>query len=258
MAVVFTVVTVCLSGCLSTINQLVDRKPQQARRVACIGDSITFGKGLSNRDWNSYPAQLRRLLGYDWTVKNFGLVDATVAKNDHRAYLHSDLFKEALAFKPDVVIIALGAFDTTYPASTHNYLFDYDIKDLIDPFLSLETKPTVFLCYPVPSCGDEWTNYTISNRKIIHDIIPRIDAIAKETGLQVIDLYSALENKPELFADCVLPNQNGARRIATSVYSSIVRSQYLPASGPKTLNRATAPPQTTTMILKQVFQGLLD
>lgn len=231
MTTIIALTTVCLSGCMPVINNLMDKPPQQARRVACIGDSITYGKGLPNRDWNSYPAQLRRLLGYDWQVKNFGVIDATVAKNDRRAYLHSDLYKEALAFKPHVVIIELGAFDTTYPAWQYNYLFDYDIKDLIDPFLSLETKPTIFLCYPVPSCQDELTNFTISNRKITHDIIPRINAIAKEIGLQVIDLYQSFENKPELFSDCVHPNQKGASRIATNVYSSIVRSQYLPASG---------------------------
>ena len=32
-------------------------------RVACIGDSITYGSGIEARDRNSYPAQLQQLLG---------------------------------------------------------------------------------------------------------------------------------------------------------------------------------------------------
>ena len=45
-------------------------------RVACIGDSITYGFGLADRAAESYPAQLQRLLnecfpgGYE--VRNFG------------------------------------------------------------------------------------------------------------------------------------------------------------------------------------------
>ena len=32
-------------------------------RVACVGDSITFGAGVKDRDHNSYPVQLGKLLG---------------------------------------------------------------------------------------------------------------------------------------------------------------------------------------------------
>ena len=31
-------------------------------KVACIGDSITYGFGLANRETESYPAQLQKLL----------------------------------------------------------------------------------------------------------------------------------------------------------------------------------------------------
>ena len=36
--------------------------PAEARLVACVGDSITYGAGISDRTNNSYPAQLRRIL----------------------------------------------------------------------------------------------------------------------------------------------------------------------------------------------------
>ena len=40
--------------------------------VACVGDSITYGHGASDRGSKSYPAQLQALLGDGWTVLNFG------------------------------------------------------------------------------------------------------------------------------------------------------------------------------------------
>jgi hypothetical protein len=33
-----------------------------AKLVACVGDSITYGSGISNRQYDSYPAQLSRML----------------------------------------------------------------------------------------------------------------------------------------------------------------------------------------------------
>ena len=45
---------------------------QAVTRVACIGDSITYGTGLSNRATQAYPARLQALLGEDYEVRNFG------------------------------------------------------------------------------------------------------------------------------------------------------------------------------------------
>ena len=42
-------------------------------RVACVGDSITAGYGLSDPGTQSYPAQLQALLGSGYSVGNFGV-----------------------------------------------------------------------------------------------------------------------------------------------------------------------------------------
>ena len=51
---------------------------QEKIRVACVGDSITFGSGIRDRQTNSYPAQLGRLLGEKWEARNFGVSGATL------------------------------------------------------------------------------------------------------------------------------------------------------------------------------------
>ena len=35
----------------------------QKIKVACVGNSVTYGHGIENREKNSYPAQLQRMLG---------------------------------------------------------------------------------------------------------------------------------------------------------------------------------------------------
>ena len=49
------------------------RQPIQATetiKVACVGNSITYGTGITNRDADSYPAQLQKLLGRNilWVI----------------------------------------------------------------------------------------------------------------------------------------------------------------------------------------------
>mgnify|MGYP000729126583 CR=1 FL=1 len=49
-------------------------------KVACIGNSITFGTGTENPQTESYPAQLQQLLGHNYIVGNFGKPGATLLK----------------------------------------------------------------------------------------------------------------------------------------------------------------------------------
>lgn len=45
---------------------------QQRIKVACVGNSITYGTGLSDRATQSYPVKLQKLLGERYEVENFG------------------------------------------------------------------------------------------------------------------------------------------------------------------------------------------
>ena len=49
-----------------------------AIRVACIGNSITDGHGIDMAPSQGYPAQLQRMLGKDYWVKNFGVSGRTM------------------------------------------------------------------------------------------------------------------------------------------------------------------------------------
>src|SRR5882672_7122818 len=47
-------------------------------RVACVGDSITYGAGVESRELNNYPAVLGKFLGSRFEVRNFGVSGATL------------------------------------------------------------------------------------------------------------------------------------------------------------------------------------
>ena len=55
-------------------------------RIACCGDSITYGTGIPDRATNSYPAQLQALLGANYDVRNFGRSGARVTQSSSNPY----------------------------------------------------------------------------------------------------------------------------------------------------------------------------
>jgi hypothetical protein len=81
-------------------------------RVACVGDSITFGAGIKDRKNDNYPVVLGRSLGEMFEVRNFGVSGATLLKAGDFSYWKTPAFKAATNFDPHVVVIKLGTNDT--------------------------------------------------------------------------------------------------------------------------------------------------
>ena len=74
------------------------------------------------------------------------------------------------------------------------------------------------MCYPSKAylAGDH-----INDDIIAGEIIPKIERVARKNGLPVIDLHSAMDNKPGLFPDKIHPNEAGARIMAREVYRAL-------------------------------------
>ena len=72
---------------------------QEKIRVACVGNSITYGSGIKNRDKDSYPAQLQALLGDEYEVVNFGRGGRTGLSNGDRPYIKEPEYKAVLPGK---------------------------------------------------------------------------------------------------------------------------------------------------------------
>jgi len=64
--------------------------PEEVTRVACIGNSVTYGAGVAGRDTNSYPGLLQSMPGNRFTVGNFGRSGATLLNKGFRPDLLPD------------------------------------------------------------------------------------------------------------------------------------------------------------------------
>jgi len=187
-------------------------------RIACVGDSITYGLELENRETNSYPAVLGRLLGPKFETRNFGVDGATLMKKGDHPYWKQPLFKAVDDYQPNAVLIKLGTNDSKPQNWKYGKYFEQDLDALIDHFRALASKPGIWLCYPAPVFESRWG----VNKEVVRDeIMPRIKKLATEKGIPTIDLYSALKEHPEFFPDKIHPNAAGARLIAQTVYSAL-------------------------------------
>jgi lysophospholipase L1-like esterase len=187
------------------------------RRVAAVGDSIAWGSGLAHRARDSYPAQLGRLLGDQHEVRNFWVNGTTLLRRGDRAYWMTSALGAAKAFAPDVVIIMLGTNDAKPQNWRYREEFVADYTALIDAFPALPSRPTIWVCRPVPTFGAYGTRDPV----IRNEIIPLIDRVARVRPVSVIDLYSVLQGRADLFPNGIHPNAEGARLIAETVRRAI-------------------------------------
>jgi lysophospholipase L1-like esterase len=178
--------------------------------VACVGDSLTGG--------TEYPNDLWMMLGSNYSVGNFGVGGSTVSLSSWKPYLNEAAFQKAKEFHPNIVVIMLGTNDANPYISPNEAGFVQDYIALVDSFKALSTKPKINLVLPPPI----FSNQTGANpRYFAENIIPNIKAVANQTDLQLIDVYSALMSKSDLFADGVHPNAEGAKLIAQEIYQAI-------------------------------------
>ena len=207
-------------------------------RVACVGDSITWGYGISNREYNCYPAQLGAMLGTNWEVRNFGVNATTLLHQGDLPYVRQPADTEALAFKPGVVVIDFGANDSKHPGdgsldaarAVNNWQyktnFVHDYEEMIAAFRQANPAVEVFICLPTPDYPGRWG---INDKTIRVEMIPMIRRVAKESNATVIDLYTALSGRKALFPDTVHPNAAGAKLMAMAVYR--VLTEHAPRAG---------------------------
>ena len=186
-------------------------------RVACIGNSITYGSRLKNRERDAYPAVLGRMLGDGYWVKNFGIGSRTMLNKGDHPYMKEQKYKDALAFNPNIVVIKLGTNDSKPHNWVHKNEFTKDMQAMIDAFRGLAVHPKIYLCCPSKS----YDNYGISDKTIVNEVIPMIKKVAKKNKLSVIDLHTAMDGMLELFPDKVHPNEKGAEIMAKVVYEIV-------------------------------------
>jgi len=212
---------------LLTTSLCFTAEAQTPKRIACIGDSITYGHGIRDRKM-TYPAQLERLMGEGCTVGNFGVSARTLLKKGDHPIWREKKFQQALAFRPDAVLIKLGTNDTKPHNWKHKDELAGDLKEMIGRFAKLPSKPTVYVCLPVPAFPERWG---IRDSVIREELIPILRRVATAEGAEVIDLYGPLSGKKQFFPDKVHPNAEGAGLMAKEIHRALTGGADRPAAG---------------------------
>lgn len=190
-------------------------------KVACIGNSVTYGYGLKDPSTESYPAQLQKMLGDKYEVGNFGHSGATLLRKGHNPYFKTKEFDKAVKFVPDIAVIHLGLNDTD-PRDWPNYGDEFmaDYSWLIDTVRKVNPAVKIYICRLTPIFSDH-PRFKSGTRDWFGQIQELIPQIAKANRTGVIDLHSPLYGFHNLFPDALHPNEEGAVILAKTVYQNI-------------------------------------
>ena len=190
-------------------------------KVACVGNSITYGYGIENREQNSYPSVLQRLLGKGYKVENFGHSGATLLSKGHRPYIQQEEYQKALAFAGDIVVIHLGINDTdprNWPNHRNDFVKDY--LTLISSFKKANPKARIVIARMSP-LSHRHPRFESGTRDWHAEIQQAIVLVAQQTNAQLIDFHEPLYHFPQMLPDAVHPNAQGAAILAQVVYGAI-------------------------------------
>lgn len=175
-------------------------------RLAALGDSLTAGYGLPERD--ALPTQLQRLLqaeGHDIVIVNAGVSGDTVA--DGLARLDWAIGDDA-----DAVIVALGANDMLRgrdPQQTR--------RDLDTLLGRLAEKKLPLLVCGMLAARNLGPTYAAAFDPIFPDLAKKYGASLYPFLLDGVALDRALNQ-----ADGLHPNRDGAAKIATALVKPVV------------------------------------
>ena len=215
------------------------RRPRQekprmnARKIACVGDSITFGAGvLRQRRHLAWPYLLEQKLGTAWQVLNYGIIGAT-AQREAQVVFQSprDLLDAAIKAQPELFLVMLGTNDAkTVNWNEGSFLRDYNgMLDRIQagcPHAKLVLM-TPASAFPNPKAKDGAVGFGIDADYVHKGAAPAVRQIARERELPLIDIHELTAGHPDWFVDGIHPNAEGNRALADAVYTELNRRSCL-------------------------------
>ena len=194
------------------------------KRVACIGDSLTWGFSLPDPRQQSYPAILQELLDADYEVRNFGCNGASVGHDADLPYVEALAYRESCAWNPDIVLLMLGSNDAT-PWGWDAVAFRDDYKRLVASYRELPSKPRVILIAPIRMFRVMGMTFGGLSSEILEEgVRPVIHEVAEECELQCIDLVD-LFTDARYCHDGVHPNGEGVKLMSEAIFIMSVQCE---------------------------------
>lgn len=258
---------------MAAVSLLGSSALAEKTKVACVGDSITFGLGIAQRDQSNYPKYLGELMGPGYEVRNFGNSGKTCGdypsqKQRGRWYGDTKEHQAAIAFKGDVYVCNLGINDTG--AWWDSALYEKGYKELIDGWRGgRQSVPVVIWnrlgpdfrgqpgqkTFPgnVYQPKHKYANQDNGSAKNRPTAEKLLDKISRDKKTLTMDAYTAMSTHPEWYKDGLHPLADGARRLAELTYARLVPVLKVPE--PK--SSVTVAPDNVVTIRNEGTNGLL-
>lgn len=215
--------TALLFGAIEPLH-LPPRPKAGQKRVACVGDSITYGCFVPGQPWNNYPRRLEKLLGKAYCVGNFGYSDRAAIKSADHPYTAERLYRHSLDFQPEIVLLMLGSNDTK-KINWDAAAYECDLSALIDSYLQLPSRPQLFLLLPPPVFpGGKKVLWRIQGEVLERELLPICRRVAADKALPLVDVHADFVGREELFVEGCHPNARGARLLAETVYEALIQA----------------------------------
>lgn len=188
-----------------------------AIKVATVGDSLTYGYGLENREHDAYPSILSDLLGSHYQVHNFGLSGRSLQSTADYPYFKEKNAKLSLESQADIVIIMIGSNDSRGPYWNRER-FTNEYRAMVKNYLAMESQPDIYLVVPpfVPT-----SRFGLNNQIVKEDLQEIIPMIGREYNLTVINIYPLTEGQSAYYSDGLHLTPLGNQVIAREIFSQL-------------------------------------
>ncbi|RVU97696.1 hypothetical protein EII22_06060 [Coriobacteriales bacterium OH1046] len=184
-------------------------------RISCVGDSITFGFGLGNREEECWVSLLPALLADGCETGNYGLSGSCVLSDGSLPWLESPRAREFWAMEEDLVIVMLGTNDVA-DAAWDVERFESEYGELVERVQHKAGNPRVIVMLPPRIFASPALDETL-----VGEAIPAIRRVQERAGADLVDLYTLTMDHPEWFDDGLHPNAEGNEAIAACIADTI-------------------------------------
>lgn len=200
------------------------------KKIACVGDSLTYGHSWTDE---AFPVYLQQLVADNGCeVGNFGLNGASITGTNPSMYIkytEKKQYTDSLAYDADVVIIMLGTNDSKdWKAAEPNFESWY--IELIESYQEKNPDVEIILVTAPPTF--ENNKFNIPNNVIKEQICPIQRDVAEDLELPLIDFrqiceeyeggYEALIRGDAAF-DGVHLSVEGAQLLARLIFDELVK-----------------------------------